>query len=219
MGDPRKIGKNDKARVLCFGDSLTWGYVPAGMGRRWPWGVRWTSLVSEAVGCQVIEEGLPGRTTCVRDPLMPFGAAIDYVDACVLSQLPLDLIITMLGSNDLKDSYHRSAEDIAASVMEVVAHERRLAPDAKMLVVSPPALGDFDTVDDPAFVSALSDASVRESKRIAGCLQPLCEASGCAFFDAATVAHGAQPDAMHLDQEGNRRLADALVPIVRALLR
>jgi lysophospholipase L1-like esterase len=181
--------------------------------------VRWTSLLEEATGFEVVEEGLPGRTTTVRDPLMPFGAAIDYVDACVMSHLPLDLIITMLGSNDLKDSFHRCAEDIAASVMEVVERERLYAPEAKLLVVSPPALGDFSKVDDPAFVSVLSPSSVRESKRIASCLRPLCNAAGCAFFDAATVAHGARADAMHLDEEGNRCLAEALVPVVRSLLK
>ena len=53
-----------KRRILCFGDSNTWGYKPTG-GRydeetRWP--MRMQRLLGD--GYIVIEEGLNGRT-CV----------------------------------------------------------------------------------------------------------------------------------------------------------
>ena len=56
-------------RILCFGDSNTWGYVPA-TGKRYPVGVRWTSLLQEKLGdgYEIIEEGLNSRTTDIDDP-------------------------------------------------------------------------------------------------------------------------------------------------------
>lgn len=50
-----------KKRILCFGDSNTWGFTPI-TGERYPEGVRWTSLLGEYTGAQIIEEGLNGRT-------------------------------------------------------------------------------------------------------------------------------------------------------------
>lgn len=57
-----------KKRILCFGDSNTWGFTPI-TGERYPEGVRWTSLLGEYTGAQIIEEGLNGRTSIFDDPL------------------------------------------------------------------------------------------------------------------------------------------------------
>lgn len=50
--------------VLCYGDSNTHGYDGV-TGGRFPWGVRWTSLVQEALKeeqVRIIEEGqMEGR--------------------------------------------------------------------------------------------------------------------------------------------------------------
>ena len=57
-------------QILCFGDSNTYGLVPATTDR-YGWGVRWTSIINEKLGLQeyrVIEEGLCGRTTVFDDP-------------------------------------------------------------------------------------------------------------------------------------------------------
>ena len=58
-------------QVLCFGDSNTWGYNPEN-GERFPWGIRWTSILQQKLAnkdIRIIEEGLCGRTTVFEDPL------------------------------------------------------------------------------------------------------------------------------------------------------
>lgn len=56
-------------QLLCYGDSNTWGLIP-GTKERYPWGIRWTSILQEKLGnadVHVIEEGLCGRTTVFED--------------------------------------------------------------------------------------------------------------------------------------------------------
>lgn len=58
-------------QILCFGDSNTYGFIPAN-GKRYPFGVRWTSVLAKKLGFDeynVIEEGLCGRTTIFEDPI------------------------------------------------------------------------------------------------------------------------------------------------------
>jgi len=45
--------------VLAFGDSNTWGLIPGSASKeRYPWGIRWTSLLQERCPkIRVIEEG------------------------------------------------------------------------------------------------------------------------------------------------------------------
>ena len=99
-------------RILCFGDSNTYGYIPGGNGRRYGPDVRWTGLLSAWLKpeCLIIEEGLPGRTTVFEDPILPGRKGSDYFYPCLWSHAPLDMLLLMLGTNDCKarfacDSY------------------------------------------------------------------------------------------------------------------
>ena len=91
--------------VLCYGNSLTWGYVPDGSGRhalkdRWP-EVLQTELGN---GVHVVTDGLNGRTTAFDDHLSGFERNGAKTLTTVLgAHFPLDLVIIMLGSNDMKN--------------------------------------------------------------------------------------------------------------------
>ena len=96
--------------ILCYGDSNTYGYDPSN-GFRYPKNVRWTGVLADLLGPEftVIEEGCNGRTTVFDDPLEGWKNGLDYLKPCLNSHKPIDLVILMLGSNDLKDIFHASA--------------------------------------------------------------------------------------------------------------
>src|ERR1700750_1283342 len=92
-----------RKRVLCFGDSLTWGWIPVAEGmptQRYPRDVRWTGVLADRLGegYEVIEEGLSARTTNVDDPTDPRLNAGAYLPGSLASHLPLDLVILLLGT-------------------------------------------------------------------------------------------------------------------------
>ena len=90
-------------RVLCYGDSNTWGYVP-GLGVRHPEDVRWTGVAAKLLGpdYRIIEEGMNGRTTAFDDPYYDFRNGKRGLGYALCAHAPLDLIVVGLGSNDLK---------------------------------------------------------------------------------------------------------------------
>ena len=97
-----------KKRILCFGDSNTYGYDPK--GGRYDEDTRWTMRLQTQLGPEytVIEEGFNGRTCVYDDPIeggYKSGAA--YLPPCLMSHAPLDVVILMLGTNDA--SYRRSS--------------------------------------------------------------------------------------------------------------
>lgn len=101
--------------VLCYGDSNTWGYDPATQ-TRFSREVRWTGVLREELGegYLVIEEGLNGRTTVWDDPIELDKNGATYLRPCIQSHKPFDLIVIMLGTNDLKTRFWLPAYDIAA---------------------------------------------------------------------------------------------------------
>ena len=67
-------------RILCFGNSNTWGYIP-GLGKRYDSDERWTGIMALELGkeYQIIEEGLNGRTIASEDPNRPGRNGIIYL--------------------------------------------------------------------------------------------------------------------------------------------
>jgi lysophospholipase L1-like esterase len=85
-------------RILCYGDSNTWGYDPVTQ-ERFDKNERWTGQLSQMLGgnYDVIEEGLNGRTTVWDDPIEGYKNGRDYLIPCLESHKPLDLVIILLG--------------------------------------------------------------------------------------------------------------------------
>ncbi len=92
--------------ILCYGDSNTWGYIPATAGR-YPPDVRWPGVMRKLLGekYNVIEEGLNGRTTVWEDPYKPGRNGLELLIPILDSHNPIDLVVVMLGTNDLKHFY------------------------------------------------------------------------------------------------------------------
>ncbi len=107
--------------ILCYGDSNTWGYNPVS-GARHPYHLRWTTVLQKELGNDylVIPEGLNGRTTVWDDPIELHKSGSKYLPPCLESHKPLDLVVIMLGTNDLKVRFSLPAADIAAGAGRLV---------------------------------------------------------------------------------------------------
>ena len=129
--------------VLCYGDSNTYGYNPAN-GLRYPENVRWTGILQELLGegYRVIEEGCNGRTTIFDDPAEGWKNGLMYLKPCLNTHKPVDFVIMMLGSNDLKEVFCAKPKEIAegaAVLVKVIKEftEEKQGFVPKIILVSP----------------------------------------------------------------------------------
>ena len=220
----------EKKRILVFGDSNTFGYVEDAQGivGRLPLDTSWPGRMAALLGndYEVIVEGLSGRTTRIDSPersgtgIIP-GAGMNgaaYLPAALSSHMPLDMVIIMLGTNDLRKDRNQSASDIAASLAELVSivkkgewQQRTTFPVPQVLVVCPPKLNLTTSPYADFFAGSLA-----KSEELPGILRPMVESAGVLFFDAATVVPFAQgPDQIHLTPENHSALAEAVAGEVR----
>lgn len=204
--------------ILCYGDSNTWGWPPSGWGRhpqdqRWP-GVLETSLGD---GYHIIEAGEPGRTT-ISD-LEIFGEEDAVLSRCLNSEARVDLVILMLGTNDIIGRPAQSVADIASDLGVLVgwvqaSKEGRESAAPQVLILSPP----YFEQDSAAQFAGLDEIMVGKSHQLSELYQGLAEEKGCAFFDAAEVIRSSSIDGVHLDADAHITLGQALAPICRRLL-
>jgi lysophospholipase L1-like esterase len=212
--------------VLCFGDSLTWGWIPAAAAtptQRYLRGTRWTGVLADELGDQyaVIEEGLSARTTNADDPTDPRLNGSAYLPGSLASHLPLDLVILMLGTNDTKAYFGRTPFDIATGMSILTVQVLTSAggigttyPAPKVLVVAPPQLG---SIADPWF-QMMFDGGHEKSAALADAYRAMTSFFKVPFFDAGSVISTGGIDGIHFTEQNNRDLGEALAAEVRALL-
>jgi lysophospholipase L1-like esterase len=210
--------------ILCYGDSNTWGYN-AETKDRFSAELRWTGVLQQQMGegYHIIEEGLNGRTTVWDDPIMGGGKnGKEYLIPCLESHRPLDLVIIMLGSNDLKSIFSLSAYDIASGagaladiVLKSDAGYQGKAP--KVLLISPGLVGE--TITESWLADMFSnDRSVNTSKKFATYYKQVADEHGCEYMDAAPIVSASPIDAVHFDANSHRKLGEAVADKLKKIL-
>jgi len=204
--------------VLCYGDSNTWGYMP-GTGERFPADVRWTGVLQRELSddYQVIEEGLNGRTIVWDDPIEGYKNGKDYLIPCLESHRPINLVVMMLGTNELKLRFSLSAYDIAEGVRVLVDIVRKSeagldgGPPALLLMAPPP-------VAKLTEYSEMFEGAEAKSRKFGEHYGRIAEEEGCDFFDTSVVIVSSDIDGIHLAEGEHQKLGKAVAKVVRKIL-
>lgn len=195
--------------VLCFGDSNTWGRTPDRIGR-YASDVRWPGVVQDILGPNyyVIEEGLGGRTIDLESPNGSGRNGKVYFSPCFTSHSPVDILIIMLGTNDLKKHYKTNAITIKSSLSSLIDDAQTLDETGalKIIVVSPIHI----VADAPRFKEFYSEdfdgGAGDESKRVSTAIKTLCDQRKISYIDASICARAGE-DGLHLDLESCKNLS------------
>jgi lysophospholipase L1-like esterase len=205
-------------RVLCYGDSNTWGYIP-GTGKRYDCSVRWPMLLQNGLKEEftIIEEGLRGRTTVFDDHLVPGRNGLTYLTPCLQSHAPLDLLVLMLGTNDRKTRFNLTVEEIASGLerllrtIKCIEAGNKIGETPRILVLSPPSLGEIPHSQYAYRNSVTKDCPLASEYR------DVADRNGCDFFDIESRLTAGGSDGIHLTAEDHKRVAYLLTEQISKL--
>ncbi|MDO5531484.1 GDSL-type esterase/lipase family protein [Sutterella sp.] len=217
-------------RIMVYGDSNTFGWITGEKISRLDPDLAWPAQMKKSLGdAEVIVEGLSGRTTEVEMPLgygtgrihgvSMNGAA--YLPAALSSHLPLDLVVIMLGTNDMHKLADRTAGEIALGLgrlTEIVRggkwQDRTDYPVPDVLVITPPVLKFEKSIWQQGFPEG-----EKLSKALPGIAKPIVEALGGHFMEGAKIVPVASsPDEVHLSEAEHRALGEAAAVEVKRIL-
>ena len=176
-------------RILCFGDSNTYGYDPRGFfGDRYDAGDRWVDLLAKQTNHEIINAGANGREI-PRNP---------YVLRLLAEHAPVDVFLVMLGTNDLLQG--ASTKEAAVRMKTFL---NSLLPHCKqVLLVAPPPMKRGAWVP--------TDELVSESIHLAEEYKSLAEKLNIPFIDTRHWIIELTFDGVHFTEEGHHAFAENL---------
>eukprot|EP01037_Dinobryon_pediforme_P006522 gene6524-6591_t len=206
--------------ILCFGDSNTFGSPGRPLdvnSYRHSYGTRWTSVASQLLGPKfnLIIEGLPGRTTVHDDPIE--GAHKNgrrMLLGCLESQVPLDAVVIMLGTNDLKARFGLNPSDIAAGAGVLLRIIRDFSMDygpIKTVLVCPPPILEIGAL------ATMFEGGAAKSKQLAPAFRTVAQMHDAVFVDAGTIVQTSRGDGIHLDIEDHARFGRHMAQCLEGL--
>lgn len=204
------------AKILCFGDSNTWGTTPNTQSR-YDDNERWTALLKTVLTDlhTVIESGQPNRTLVNNPPFSGSKTGIQYLNPLLELHSP-DLVITMLGTNDLKNKFALSAQQIAQGAFDLIRKiqlsKSKNQPTTKALLLCPPAI--YEVGSYASIYKNGHEKSIALAKYYLEVSQKL----NCDFFDVGSVVQTCKKEGVHWQVEQHKILAEALVPIIQKIL-
>ena len=216
----------DKKRIMCFGDSLTWGWIPTLDGAptsRYPFRDRWGGAMAIELGeeFEVLEEGLSARTTNFDDPIDPRLNGAKHLPSALASHFPLDLVVVMLGTNDTKAMINRSPYEIATGLSQLVVQILTSAggvgtvyPAPKILIVAPPPLAE---IPHPWFQGMFAGGR-EKGEQLADQYAALASFFGVEFLNAGNHISTDGVDGVHFTAATNIKLGKAVAQRVRSIL-
>lgn len=202
--------------ILVFGDSNSHGTPPLETlpsEGRYARADRWPEVMADALGHEVVCDCLPGRTTVHDDPVeggMRNGATV--LPSTLHAHKPLDLVILMLGTNDLKNRFSVSAWEIARSVIRLCEMTRAEAVAKDIMIVAPAPVREAGVLAD---IFAGAEARQRDLNTH---LEAMAAADGLGFFDAGSVVGVSPVDGVHLEIAAHHALGQAMANAVRERL-
>ncbi len=214
------MNTTDSAKtILCYGDSNTWGAIPRS-DERYPRSVRWPGALQKMLGekYDVISEGLCGRTFIAMDATKQHKSGINQLHSIMESHEPVDLVIIMLGTNDVKTTYDLTVDEIAQDLEETIffikGKKLGLEKIPQILIICPPPVIEPKTKD-------LDERMVRGPemfKQLPALYEEIALRHGCSFIDAGKHIASSLIDGYHLDKEAHLALAKVVGEKVREMV-
>ncbi len=200
----------DKKTILFFGDSLTFCHDP-NTNDRMDYENRWTTLVENKFSdtFRFIIEGQGGRTIDQDDGIEGKNGLKAFTQA-IYSHIYLDYIFLMLGTNELKDRFRRSSKEIALKLLKYNEELKKWGIDweeinlPKVVLIAPPKINE-KYIPNWGITNAqqISNDLSEDYKKVS-------EKLNWDFIDASEIKVS-EKDGVHLDEIGNKKLADLVI--------
>lgn len=201
-------------KILCFGDSNTYGYIPNN-GARYDKNTRWTGVLSllSHGKFEIIEDGCNNRTAFAANPAGKIFTGYEILPELLTDDF--DAVVLTIGINDTQFLYNLSSIEIVSGVEKLINIVKVKSPQAKILLVAPSIL--TDDVLNGNFACLFDRTSIEKSRQLPLLYQKIAEKQNIEFLDLNSVAKTSSLDGLHYAPEQHLKIAQVIFTILSEL--
>lgn len=202
--------------IVCFGDSNTHGYDNKS-GGRFDRHTRWPMVLQSLLGEEYLirEEGLSGRTTVFSDPLHESLSGVETICPVLFTHEPVSLLIIMLGTNDVKERFSATAENIARGLDRLIkkakaAEDAFLHKKVNILIIAPYPIDE--EYRGTSVGNDMGEGCAEKSAKLSELYREIAMLNHCHFLSAEEIPgmENYPYDYMHLSPKAHKALAETL---------
>lgn len=202
-------------KVLCFGDSNTYGFIPENK-RRYDENTRWTGVLKNILGSEyeIVEAGCNNRTAFSDNP---YGEEVTgYKILPKYLNSSFDIVILSIGINDAQPAYNADIETIKQGMESFVDLAKALSPNSNFILVSPARLSEA-VLRNGYFSKLFDKKSVEKSMLYSSLYEKIAADKGCIFVDWDKIAAVSEVDGLHFSAESHKKIALAMKDVITNL--
>ena len=173
---------------------------------------------------EIIEDCLPGRTTNIddaQDGSHLNGAKV--LMSSLLANSPIDLVIIMLGTNDLKIRFQRTPDAIAEGIKELIntVKNTNSGPGgwhdqnkSDLFIICPPSLNIKSNDTNWIKFNEWENGLVKSTK-LYDSLKKVCEQNNVFLFDSNQIIQSSTFDPIHWSKKTHKIFAKKIAELIK----
>uniref|UniRef100_UPI0040289DFB GDSL-type esterase/lipase family protein n=1 Tax=Candidatus Stercorousia sp. TaxID=3048886 RepID=UPI0040289DFB len=198
-------------KILCFGDSNTFGYNPNN-GSRYNENSRWTGILKNLCknNYEIIEAGCNNRTAFSNNP-----DGIQFTGYMILPEYLkkfYDIIILAIGINDLQKFYNPTLEEFETGIENLIKKIRESLPNCNIIILSPSHI--TENILNSNFRFMFDQTSIRKSKQITPIYEKIANEYNCKFLDLNKIVIPSEIDGLHYEVEEHKKIAQSIITLL-----
>ena len=196
-------------KILCFGDSNTYGFIPQS-GLRYDINTRWTGILQTLCNneFEITEAGCNNRTAFIDNP-----AGINQTGYKTLPEYLktnfFDIIILAIGINDLQRFFNPTLNEFKQGMEKLIQITKNLSPKSKIILICPSKL-NLAGINNGIFSYQFDKISVEKSGKLSPIYKSLAEKYKCHFIDLNNIVEVSSLDGLHFSPKSHKTIAENL---------
>ena len=200
-------------KILCYGDSNTYGFNPED-GSRYDKNTRWTGILQSNLGAEykIINEGANNRTGFVYNPQGVLYSAQNHYPELIAKYENTYIIILSIGTNDLQFLYNTNSKTIEEGLENLIIISKRKTDN--IILIPPVKLNE--NILKGFFKIQFDRTSIEKSQTAGEIYAKLAQIHECKIFDINEFTHPSKTDGLHYSIKSHKLIADNLAKFILA---
>ena len=201
-------------KILCFGDSNTFGYIPES-AKRYDENTRWTALLNKKLGSNytVIEGGYNNRNGFTDSIDGEFFTGYKILPQYLKDNIDIDIVILWIGINDIQKFYNPTFDDIRTGLDSMIKTLKLSVND--IIVVSPPEISE--NILKGHFSYQFDETSVEKFKHLPELYKDVSDKNNVHFININQYIKVSEFDGLHYSKESHSIIADILYKYIKTI--